>query len=113
MQEVAEKGSEEVEVVTYRDANGQVTSTKTTQRSSPRDWRAAMTILERRYPDKYGRKVVAHEGIPENPINVTPTVVMMFDDGEGEEDAGEYVNGNGNSFELDFDDGEGNVSDSA
>lgn len=106
VQEVAEKGTEEATVVTHRDANGVVTSTVTTQKRSPRDWRAAMTILERRYPERYGRKVLAHEGIPETPAPTSgPTVMMFFDDGEGEEDAGVYVNGNG--IEMSFDDGGG------
>lgn len=80
----AEKGDETVEVVTVRDASGQVISTRTTQRTSPRDWRAAAKMLEMRNPEQYGRRITKHEGIPES--TAPPSVVLVFDDGEGDPD---------------------------
>lgn len=43
-------------------------------------WQAAAWMLERRYPESYGRRVVQHQGDSENPIQIAHTwrdVVMQ------------------------------------
>ena len=75
----AERGSEEAVIEEVRDGDGKLVSRKTTTKRSPRDWRAAMAMLERRMPDSFGKSYVKHEGIPESaPPSTGPVVNMIF-----------------------------------
>ena len=85
VRESAEKGTEEVTKVTRRDANGNIVETVETLKSSPRDWRAAMTFLERRNPEEFARRFVHHGGSVETTPPAAPVVNLIFDDGEGDE----------------------------
>ena len=45
-----------IEEETLYDVDGKVLGRKVKKKASPPDWKAAMTLLERRYPEKYGRR---------------------------------------------------------
>ena len=90
----AEKGVEEVTVITYRkpvldsrgqqkvDAQGRLMFEATSQvekkRVRPRDWRAANALMQSWAPDRYGKHVVKHEGEITNPGLVPPVVKVQF-----------------------------------
>lgn len=53
------------------------------QKKIPEDWRAAQAFLERRYPERWGKKdIVKHQGDNENPITYT----VEFVDGNSDSD---------------------------
>ena len=53
------------------------------QKAIPKDWRAAQAFLERRYPERWGKKdIVKHQGDNENPITYT----VKFVDGHPDSD---------------------------
>ena len=85
VRESAERGMESVEKTVEMDANGIVTGTKTVTRRSPRDWRAAIALAERRHPEFARKSEVKHDGAIET-TGPMVTVNLVFDDGEGEED---------------------------
>ena len=101
----AERGREEVTVVREMDANGQVSSTTTTQKTIARDWRAAAWILEHRHPDDYGKRVLDHRNIPSPAASAPPVINLIFDDGEGDPNVIPFENvpernGNGHGDSL-------------
>lgn len=93
IEQAAERGSESVEIVTNfeADADGEMipVSKRETKRKSPRDWRAALALLERREPARYGRKVIEHAGEIKTTGGAAAApaqpVVVVFGDPEPEE----------------------------
>ena len=94
----AERGSEEVTITQEVDpATNKVLKRTVVTRRQPKDWRAALAMLERRNPESWGRRVVEHEGIPAGGASVmigTPSLELnlVFDDGDGEE-SGNVIEG--------------------
>lgn len=56
---------------------------KTALSGSPNTWQAAMTILERKYPDRYGRRDTTVLEGGENPIRQLTGVVVVNDNERG------------------------------
>ena len=82
----AERGNEEVAETVKFDGSGKMIERTVVTRRSPRDWRAAIAMLERRSPESWGRRVIQHDGIPAGSALPTGPVTLnlIFDDGEGE-----------------------------
>ena len=88
VREAAQRGDEEVSITERLDKDGNVIEIVRVKRQNPRNWRAAMAMLERRHPEEFGRSIVQHEqgeGQPPIPVEVK----MVFDDGEGQRDESE------------------------
>ena len=85
VRETAAKGSEEITVTEHFDEEGKVTGSTKVSRVAPRDWRAAMAMLERRNPEAFGRQIIQHEKGEGISTEERVVVTMVFDDGEGED----------------------------
>lgn len=55
VQAAAKGGEITVETRINRDADGNVTSSTTIEKQASKSWQAAMTLLERRWPERWGR----------------------------------------------------------
>ena len=61
-----------LEAVRQAEAEAEARIVLQWQKAMPEDWRAAQAFLERRYPERWGKKeTVKHQGDNENPINYT------------------------------------------
>ena len=85
--EAATRGTEVVEVSEVKDGAGNLLSERTSRSKSPRDWRAALTFLEKRFPSTYGRSAVEHSFEGAAPAGGSGvTLNLVFDDGESDKD---------------------------
>jgi len=72
-----------LEAVRQAEAEAEARIVLQWQKAMPEDWRAAQAFLERRYPERWGKKdIVKHQGDNENPITYT----VKFVDGHPDPD---------------------------
>ena len=83
IQDAATKPAERV--VTSRKIMADGTEiVETTRTQIPPGWQAGAWLLERKFPEKYGRRIIGHEGIPEPAAQDGVNIRLVFDDGDSE-----------------------------
>ena len=80
----AELGHESIEIQEISDEAGNIISTRTIRRSSPRDWKAALALLERTDAERYGKNAAPKQSALAEGDGAR--VQFFFDDGDGEEE---------------------------